>query len=188
MSTENHHTPNGEPGRNETTPTDKPEPHSEGLGSEGLSTPASIEAEIADILGKITDYAGFRVKLELKPTDDGYYVNIRTRSSDGIIIGKRGETLRSLQYLLKAILKRRHPDFQRITLDVGGYRLRRENFLRKKALAIAKIVLETRREMALDPLTDKERTMVEEVLRPLTGIRSYTIGSGIRKNVIVAPT
>ena len=147
----------------------------------------SIEQDISGILGKITDYAGFRVKMELKKTDDGYYVNIHTRSSDGIIIGKRGETLRALQYLLKAILKRRYPDFNHITLDVGGYRLRRENFLRKKALAIAKIVLETKREMALDPLTDKERTVVEEVLRPLTGIRSYTIGSGIRKNVIVAP-
>lgn len=188
MSTENRPDPNDEAGRNETTPIDDHDLHPAEPGSEGLSAPTSIEAEIAEVLGKITDYAGFRVKLELKATDDGYYVNIRTRSSDGIIIGKRGETLRSLQYILKAILKRRYPDFQRITLDVGGYRLRRENFLRKKAVAIAKIVLETRREMALDPLTDKERTVVEEVLRPLTGIRTYTIGSGIRKNVIVAPT
>ena len=165
----------------ETEPTPTPETE---LRSAQSST---IEQEITDILGKITEYAGFRVKLELKEAEDGYYVNIHTRSSDGIIIGKRGETLRALQYLLKAILKRRYPDFQRITLDVGGYRLRRENFLRKKALAIAKIVIETKREMALDPLTDKERAVVEEVLRPLTGIRSYTIGSGIRKNVIVAP-
>lgn len=72
-------------------------------------------------------------------------------------------------------------------VDVGGYRQRRENFLRKKAMAISKIVKETGREMMLDPLTDKERKIVEKTLADIEGVRSYTIGTGYRKNVIIAP-
>jgi spoIIIJ-associated protein len=138
-------------------------------------------------LTRIIEYCGFRGKVELKPGKDGYYANIRTRSSDGLLIGRRGETLRALQYLVRAILKRRYLDLPRVVVDVGGYRMRRENFLRKKALAIARIVLETKREMALDPMTEREQGVVEEVLAQVSGVRSYTIGVGLRRNVIVAP-
>ena len=50
-------------------------------------------------------------------------------------------------------------------VDVGGYRLRRESFLSKKAEAVARIVLETRREMSLDLLTEKEMEIIVEHLR-----------------------
>lgn len=146
-----------------------------------------VGSAITETLQGILDRAGIKGKLELQKEPDGYYVNIHTRASDGLLIGKRGETLRSLQYLVKIIVRRRFGEVSRITLDVGGYRMRRENFLRKKAVAIARIVLETRREMALDPLTDKEREAVEQALTAVPGVRTYTIGSGVRKNVIVAP-
>lgn len=73
-----------------------------------------------------------------------------------------------------------------IIIDVGGYKQRRENFLRKKAQAIAKIVSESGREMMFDPLTDKERRIVEQTITEIEGVRCYTIGSGYRKNVIIA--
>lgn len=84
-------------------------------------------------------------------------------------------------------MQRRYNRLPTIIVDVGGYKQRRENFLRKKALAIAKIVLDTGREMALDPLTDKERKIVAQALSEMKTVRHYTIGSGYRKNVIIAP-
>lgn len=146
-----------------------------------------VGEEIRTILTRIIEYSGVRGKVELKCGEGSYYANIRTRFSDGLLIGRRGETLRALQYLVRAILRRHRPNPPKVMVDVGGYRLRRENFLRKKALAIARIVLETRREMALDPMTDRERGVVEEALTQVPDVRSYTIGTGARKNVIVAP-
>jgi predicted RNA-binding protein Jag len=64
--------------------------------------------------------------------------------------------------------------------------MRRNNFLKKKAEAIAHIVLQTGREMALDPLTKKEQQVVENRLAEMKGVKIYTIGKGVSKNVIIA--
>lgn len=146
-----------------------------------------IGKDLYTILKTFTQYSGLRGKVEVKKTDQGYYANIRTRGSDGILIGKQGETLKAIHYLCKIILKRKYGTLPKILVDVGGYKMRRVNFLKKKALAIAKIVLENRREMALDLLTDKELKSVKETLDPVEGIKVYTIGSGYKKNVIIAP-
>jgi len=112
---------------------------------------------------------------------------VRTRRWDGLLIGRAGATLRSLQQVVHAILQRRYPKMPAVIVDVGGYKQRRENFLRKKAMAIARIVKESGHEMMFDPLTDKERRIVEQALAGIEGVRSYTIGTGYRKNVIIAP-
>lgn len=144
--------------------------------------------ELAEVLSKIVTLAGFRGRVEWrKRNGNEYYVNISTRHSDGLLIGRSGETLRSIQQIVQSILQRRHNRIPTIVVDVGGYKQRRENFLRKKTLAIAKIVLETSREMALDPLTDKERKIVAQALSEMKTVRHYTVGSGYRKNVIIAP-
>jgi predicted RNA-binding protein Jag len=148
----------------------------------------SFGEELAEVLSKIVSLAGFRARVEWRKREDNeYYANVRTRRSDGLLIGRAGETLRSLQLLVQSILQRKHSRMPGIIIDVGGYKQRRENFLRKKAMAIAKVVLDTGREMALDPLTDKERRVVEKALSQMHGIRFYTIGTGYRKNVIIAP-
>ncbi len=106
-------------------------------------------------------------------------------SSDGLLIGRKGETLAAIQHIVLRIMRRSYPDIK-ILIDVGGYRMRRENFLRRKTEAIARIVQTTGREMALDPLTEKERQVVESTLAGIPGVRFYTIGTGMRQNVIIA--
>jgi len=130
---------------------------------------------------------GFRSTINITKDDKGLYVNIKTRRTDAILIGKKGETLWALQYLISRLMKRFHPNLK-ILVDVGGYRMRRNNFLRKKAEAIARIVLQTGREMALDPLTKKEQQIVANKLSEIKGVKIYTIGKGVSKNVIIAPS
>lgn len=142
---------------------------------------------LSRVLREILRRIGFHARVEVERLEDGYRANIRSRQSTGILIGHRGATLRALQYLVRAIVRRTYPDVPQLTVDVGGYRVRRENFLRKKAAAVARIVLETRREMALDLLTEKEMELVREALRSEPGVRVYAIGVGSRRNVIVAP-
>jgi spoIIIJ-associated protein len=130
---------------------------------------------------------GFRPMISIVRDGKGLYVNIKTKHTDAILIGKKGETLWALQYLISRLMKRFHPNLK-ILVDVGGYRMRRNNFLKKKAEAIARIVLDTGREMALDPLTKKEQQIVESKLSEIKGVKIYTIGKGVSKNVIIAPS
>ena len=142
---------------------------------------------LSELASFILSSCGFRPNVTITKDDKGLYLNIKTKRTDAILIGKKGETLWSLQYLISRLMKRFHPNLK-ILVDVGGYRMRRNNFLRKKAEAIAHIVLQTGREMALDPLTKKEQQIVENKLEEIKGVKIYTIGKGVSKNVIIAPS
>ena len=141
---------------------------------------------LSELASFILTSCGFRPNITVTKDDKGLYLNIKTKRTDAILIGKKGETLWSLQYLISRLMKRFHPNLK-ILVDVGGYRMRRNNFLKKKAEAIARIVLQTGREMALDPLTKKEQQVVESSLAVTTTVKIYTIGKGVSKNVIIAP-
>lgn len=146
--------------------------------------------EARDHLYELTSFilasCGFKPNISITKDDKGLYLNIKTKRTDAILIGKKGETLWALQYLISRLMKRFHPNLK-ILVDVGGYRMRRNNFVKKKAEAVARVVLQTGREMALDPLTKKEQQIVEAKLREIKGVKVYTIGKGISKNVIIAP-
>lgn len=159
--------------------------------SEDETTVRLTVKEARQHLHELTNFiltsCGFKPTVAITKDDKGLYVNIKTKRTDAILIGKKGETLWALQYLISRLMKRFHPNLK-ILVDVGGYRMRRNNFLRKKAEAIARIVLQTGREMALDPLTKKEQQIVANKLSEIKGVKIYTIGKGISKNVIIAPS
>lgn len=142
-------------------------------------------------LTALTNYVltacGFKTMITVTKDDQGFYVNIKTRHADSLLIGKKGETLWSLQYLISRLTKRFYSNI-RILIDVNGYRIRRNNFLKKKAEAVAHIVLETGREMALDAMTKREEKIVMMRLVELKGIKIYTIGKGVNRNIVIAPS
>lgn len=142
---------------------------------------------LQEVTSFILASCGFKPNIAITKDGKGLYLNIKTKHADAILIGKKGETLWALQYVISRLMKRFHPNLK-ILVDVGGYRMRRNNFLKKKAEAIARIVLQTGREMALDPLTKKEQQIVESKLAEIKGVKIYTIGKGVSKNVIIAPS
>ncbi len=151
-------------------------------------TPEKLEHEITNLVDKLIELIGIRVQVRTNvQPDNSFYSNLRSRN-DGLLIGKRGMTIVSIQALVNQIMKHRYPTLPiDIFVDVGGYRKRRENFLKKKALAVARIVLDNKREMALDILTEREFRMVEKELVPLGTVRVYTVGSGSKRTVVIAP-
>lgn len=152
-------------------------------------TPEKIAAETEQLVEKIVNLMAIRAQARTKILEDGtHYVNLRTRHSDGLLIGRRGMTIISIQALANQIMKHRYPTMPiDIFVDVSGYRKKHEIFLRKKALAVAKIVAETKRDMALDLLTEKEFRMVENELAPLGTVRVHAVGTGTKKTVVIAP-
>lgn len=155
----------------------------------GRNLPATDEVaqEAAGIVRTLLEHIGIRARVEVEKAHDEYYVNIRPLLSKGLLIGRRGTTLRAIQYVTRLIVKRKFPDVAPVMVDVGNYRARRENLLTNKAEAVARIVLETKRDMSLDLLTEKEMEIIAEHLKSIPEVRVYSVPAGTKQNVIIAP-
>ncbi|MCK8826840.1 protein jag [Natroniella acetigena] len=105
----------------------------------------------------------------------------------GIIIGYRGKTLNSLQYLTNLAVNKGNSEYVRIIVDAEGYRERREKTLEKLAFRMAKKAKKKRRRVMLDPMPAHERKVIHRALQNKSGISTYSEGEEpYRKVVIVA--
>ncbi len=141
-----------------------------------------IENLINEFFGKL----GIKPQIHMIPRQKRYYVNIVTRKYDSVLIGKNGETLKELDYLLSILVRRKKPDLH-LTVDVNGYRERRKRFLINKTLAIARQVKETGREMSLDPLTEYELRIVKDALKKEKGVILRAVGKEPNITYVIAP-
>ena len=143
-----------------------------------------IEEVVQEFLSKIGAKAD--VETIIPRNNNTFYVNVSTRGWDAALIGKEGKTLEALDYLLNLILKKRLPGVK-VQLDIAGYRERRKRFIVNKALAIARRVKETGKEMRMDPLTPEEQRLVREALRRDSAVRVRIIQHGSENILVIAP-
>lgn len=105
----------------------------------------------------------------------------------GLLIGRRGETLRDLQYLVRLIVARRAAGWANIIVDVEGYKQRRERAVRQLARRTADRVVATGRAVHLEPMNSYERRLVHLELRLMDGIATKSSGEGERRRVGIFP-
>lgn len=105
----------------------------------------------------------------------------------GILIGRRGETLASLQYLLNLMVARQLGEHMIFTVDVEGYRQRRERQLRTLAQRTAETVRRTRRAVTLDPMPPNERRIIHLTLAEDRYVSTSSAGEGDERRVAVSP-
>jgi spoIIIJ-associated protein len=105
----------------------------------------------------------------------------------GILIGRRGETLQSLQYLLNLMASRQLGENAFFTVDVEGYRRRRERQLTQIANRTAEQVKRTKRPVTLDPMPPNERRIIHLVLADDRHVTTASIGEGENRKVSVSP-
>ncbi|MEO0276841.1 MAG: Jag N-terminal domain-containing protein, partial [candidate division WOR-3 bacterium] len=79
------------------------------------------------------------------------HINLKTKKSDNILIGKKGHVLDALEFLLYQAFKKKFPDYK-VYLDINNYRKKRIEFLINKAKAICNVVRKTKKEMSFDPV------------------------------------
>jgi len=159
--------------------------------SEVAGAPAAVPSEpemIRQEVQFLAHHIGIRARVDVELRPEGYYANIHARRSSGIIIGRHGATLEAIGYLVRLMVSRHYPNVPKVIVDIAGYRRRRASFLRAKALAIARIVLESGREMELEPLTFEELEVVEDELKTIPGVRAHAVGEGSPRVVIISPT
>lgn len=103
----------------------------------------------------------------------------------GALIGKRGQTLDALQYLLGHVVNRQHDAFLRVKLDIGSYREKQENKLRGFARNAARRVKQSGKSLALDPMTPNERRIIHAALQRDRYVTTHSEGEGEKRHVVI---
>jgi spoIIIJ-associated protein len=125
--------------------------------------------------------------VHVEQTPEVLQVSIATQGLDGLLIGKHGQTLVALQHVIGRLASKEFGITAPVSVDVGGYRRRREAQLVEKARALAEKVRVTGREINLEPLHAPDRRIVHLALAGEAGVRTYTVGQGQHRNVVIAP-
>lgn len=118
----------------------------------------------------------------------GRYVNVELDGKDfAYLVGKHGEVLNALQYIVNIAAARRYANGVRVTLDGNNYRTKREAALTDLATQIAEQVRARREEAVLDALPAFERRIVHKVLAEIEGVETYSEGEEPNRRVVIAP-
>ncbi len=103
------------------------------------------------------------------------------------LIGRRGETLDGLQYLVRLLVAKELGHYLHVVLDVEGYKAHRAQMLKQLALRMAERVAATHKPAALEPMPANERRIVHLALRDNTQVRTESVGVGENRKVTIIP-
>ena len=104
-----------------------------------------------------------------------------------LLIGRRGETLENLQYLVRLLVGKAVGRFVNLTIDVEGYKSHREQMLQQLAHRMAERVAQTHKPATLEPMPANERRIIHLTLRNHPHVRTESIGSGESRKVTIQP-
>ena len=105
----------------------------------------------------------------------------------GILIGKRGQTLDSLQYLTSLVVNKEQKEYVRVKLDTENYRKRRKETLENLAKNIAYKVRKTRKAVSLEPMNPYERRIIHSALQGNKWVETYSEGKEPYRHVVITP-
>lgn len=170
-------------------------------GKKGLfgigATPAKISASLRggefdafEFIKKLISDMQIDAKVEMSDGDnsDNKLITVEGEGA-AILIGHHGETLDSLQYLANLAANKRvnghKRDFVKITVDVEGYRAKREETLRALARRMAQKVLKYKKSVMLEPMNPYERRIIHSEVQNIEGVSTNSIGSENNRKVVM---
>ena len=146
-----------------------------------------VMEQTRDFLTKTLKAMGIDAVITTEFSEDGIMnVNIEGEGM-GIIIGKRGQTLDSLQYLTTLVINKNRQDHVRMKLDTENYRARRQETLEKLALNLAKKAKRTGHRVVLEPMNPYERRIIHSVRQPDRDVETHSDGEEPYRKVIITP-
>ena len=138
-----------------------------------------------DYITSILRAMGIDAEYTVYQNDKGAVINIES-DNNGTIIGRRGETLDSIQYLCSIIANKGDKDYFRITIDCLGYRNKRKETLEQLANKVAKSVLRTGRSQPLEPMNPYERRVIHSAISKIEGVSSRSVGEEPYRKIIIS--
>lgn len=104
-----------------------------------------------------------------------------------VLIGKRGQTLNSLQYLTQLVANRYSKYYIQIVVDAENYRSRRKDTLNQLAERLAKQAIRTSKNVSLEPMPSYERKIIHAALAKFTELKTYSVGEEPNRHLVISP-
>lgn len=140
---------------------------------------------LKNILSNLLSRMGVDYNLTIEEMPDTTFMNINSSGLDGLLIGRRGETLSSLQHVVNRIFTSETGQHSKITIDVGGYIKRKHRLLIDRARKSAERVRKTGKEFDFEPLKASDRRIIHLAVSDLSDLTTYTIGDGLLRKVVI---
>lgn len=147
--------------------------------------PDGIE-EAIEFLREVSAAMELSVSVERVDESDAVKINL-TGADLGLLIGRRGQTLDSLQYLANIVANRHSSRHLRIVLDAEQFRERRRQTLEALSDRMATRVIRSRKEIMLEPMTSQERKIIHAWLQTHPDVRTYSQGDEPNRRIVIAP-
>lgn len=147
-----------------------------------------MPAQPKETLQEVLNHLGFPSSIEEQKLDDGLLLDIKTDDA-GRLIGRQGQTLSDLQYIVNRMLFKQDPDAPKITVDVAGYRSQAREGLVKKALEAAEKVRRWGDVVELEPMNAFDRRVVHNALKddPTVETHSVEVEGTDKKAILLRP-
>jgi spoIIIJ-associated protein len=161
------------------------------LAQEESDLPSAAKAALEEILRrmKLKAHVELRTDVQQEEGESGIPpIALEVDGEDlGILIGRRGETLAALQYILRLIVAHQEKARVPLTVDVEGYKQRRYGSLRELALRMAQQAVSSRQSRALEPMPADERRIVHLALSVNPDVVTQSVGEGELRKVVIMP-
>ena len=146
----------------------------------------SVNDDIKDFLNKVFEAMDLKVEIVMTAEENSNVINVDLKGDDmGVLIGKRGQTLDSLQYLTNLAVNKNAESFVKVKIDTEDYRKRRRETLENLAKNIAYKVKRTKRPVSLEPMNPYERRVIHSTLQNDKFVTTHSEGDEPYRHVVV---
>ncbi|WP_342027731.1 RNA-binding cell elongation regulator Jag/EloR [Lihuaxuella thermophila] len=154
---------------------------------EVVRIPDPVEEAVA-FLTQVVEKMGIEAEVEVEPHENPSGSVVLNLKGDqlGILIGKRGQTLDSLQYLVNIAANRDADKQVKFILDADGYRKRREEALTALADRFARQVLRTKKQVVLEPMPSNERKIIHHAIQKEKHLTTHSVGEEPNRCVVIS--
>lgn len=161
-----------------------------GIGSKNAVIKArkkfSLEANVHNFLDSVFHAMNMEVEVLIKIDEEEHSIDVELKGDDmGILIGKRGQTLDSLQYLTNLAVNKNSENYYKVKIDTEDYRKRRKETLENLAKNIAYKVKRTKRPVSLEPMNPFERRIIHSALQNDRYVTTHSEGDEPYRHVVV---
>jgi spoIIIJ-associated protein len=144
-----------------------------------------VRARVRELVERLTRGIGVHCRVDLHEDEGGVLRAVCSGRDLGLLIGKHGQTIDAIQYLVNAIVARHTEERREIVVDAAGYRARRQTSLEALAVRSAERVLASGAEVDLDPMTAVERKVVHVRLKEFAGVETRSEGTEPNRFVVI---
>lgn len=161
-----------------------------GIGSKQAVIKAKVKASSKDVvssfLSSVFSAMEMEVEVEVKVDENEKLIDVDLKGPEmGVLIGKRGQTLDSLQYLTNLAVNKTSESYYKVKIDTEDYRKRRKETLENLAKNIASKVKRTKRAVALEPMNPFERRVIHSALQNDKFVTTHSEGDEPYRHVVV---